>query len=170
MRYLIRIGDVTHDIEVEELAGRLHVRLDGKPVHADLQQAGHEHAYSLLLDGRSWQVFASGAVPLLRLYVDGHQVDAEVLTGAAAQALRSARTDPTTGVTGPLVIKAPMPGVVKEVRVKPKDQVEKGQSLLVLEAMKMANDVRAPRSATVHHVPVVPGQRIAKGDVLIELA
>lgn len=170
MRYLVRIGDATHDIDVQEVGDRLHVTLDGRPVHADLQQAGHDHAYSLLLDGKSWQVFAAGMLPHLRLYVAGHQVEAEVLSGAAAQAVRYAHSEPGTGVTGPLVIKAPMPGVVKEVHVRPKDQVEKGQSLLVLEAMKMANDVRSPRSGTVHHVPVVPGQRISRGDVLIELA
>lgn len=170
MRYLIRIGDTVHDIDVQEQGGQVQVTLDGRPVRADLQPAGRDHAYSLLIDGQSWQVFAAGTPPALRLYLDGHQVDTEVLSGAAAQALRSARTEPGTGVTGPLVIKAPMPGVVKAVHVKPHDQVEKGQSLLVLEAMKMANDVRAPRAGRVHHVPVAPGQRIAKGDILIELA
>jgi len=170
VRYLIRIGDNTYEVDVQEQIGRVSVTLDGHPVQADLQPAGDEHTYSLLLAGRSLQVFATGAVPKLQIFVDGHQLDAEVLTGAAAQAARSARTEPGTGVTGPLVIRAPMPGVVKEVHVKPHQHVEKGHSLLILEAMKMANEVRAPQSGVVHLIPVVPGQRIAKGDVLIELA
>lgn len=170
MLYLIRIGDAIHEVDVVEQGGQVRVALDGQTVHADLQPAGREHAYSLLLDGRSLNLYAAGTPPKLQLYVEGHQLEAEVLTGTAAQALRTARTEPGTGVTGPMVIRAPMPGVIKEVHVKPHEQVEKGHSLLILEAMKMANDVRAPRSGTVHAIPVVPGQRIAKGDVLIELA
>lgn len=170
MRYFIRIGESIHEVDITESAGHLHVTFDGERVHADLQPAGRDHAYSMLIEGKSIHVHSTGALPRLNVYVEGHQLETEVLTGAAAAAARSARPEVGTGVTGPMVIRAPMPGVVKEVHVKPHDHVEKGHSLLILEAMKMANDVRAPRPGLVHNVPVVPGQRIAKGDVLIELA
>ncbi len=64
---------------------------------------------------------------------------------------------------------APMPGAVLAVRVAAGDDVEPGQTLVVLEAMKMENAVTAPAAATVTHVLVVPGQQVQRGDPLVEL-
>jgi biotin carboxyl carrier protein len=62
-----------------------------------------------------------------------------------------------------------MPGLVREVYVRQDDEVERGGRLLVLEAMKMNNEVRAPRAGTVQTVRVEAGQRVDKGDVMVVL-
>jgi biotin carboxyl carrier protein len=61
-----------------------------------------------------------------------------------------------------------IPGVIREVHVGPGDAVQRGQSLLILEAMKMQNDLAAPRAATVRAVHAVPGDTVFKGQILIE--
>jgi biotin carboxyl carrier protein len=66
-------------------------------------------------------------------------------------------------------IKAPMPGLVIEIKVKPGDQVNKGDALLVLEAMKMENIIKAPVSAVVKKVNATKGVPVEKNQVLIEM-
>ncbi|MEX2400130.1 MAG: acetyl-CoA carboxylase biotin carboxyl carrier protein subunit [Rhodothermales bacterium] len=66
-------------------------------------------------------------------------------------------------------IRAPMPGLVLSVRVEAGQKVDGGGGLLVLEAMKMENEIRADRSGTVKTVHVQPGDGVGKGDLLIEM-
>jgi biotin carboxyl carrier protein len=81
--------------------------------------------------------------------------------------LRQAKGLDTAG--GELALKAPIPGLVVKVLIADGEQVHTGQSLVILEAMKMENDLRAPRAATVGHVKVKPGDRVEQGQVLLTL-
>jgi biotin carboxyl carrier protein len=67
-------------------------------------------------------------------------------------------------------IKAPMPGLVLEIAVKPGDTLTAGHKLLVLEAMKMENSIMLPVNATIKRIAVEAGQAVEKGQLLIELA
>lgn len=66
-------------------------------------------------------------------------------------------------------IKSPLPGTVLSIHVKPGDKVQAGQKLMVLEAMKMENNIDADKDGTVAAVPVRQGQAVMEGDVLIEM-
>jgi biotin carboxyl carrier protein len=66
-------------------------------------------------------------------------------------------------------VKAPMPGLVKAVNVQPGDRVERGASLVILEAMKMENDLTAPSPGTVREVRVAAGDKVDQGQVLVVL-
>lgn len=71
---------------------------------------------------------------------------------------------------GPAPLVAPMPGLIVRVNVAPGDAVEPGQGLVVMEAMKMENELRAPAAGTVTAIRVTAGQAVEKGAVLVELA
>ena len=71
--------------------------------------------------------------------------------------------------TGPVPLRAPMPGLIVRVLVKPGDTVKAGQGMIVMEAMKMENELRATAPGTVATVPVAPGTAVEKGVVLVEL-
>ncbi len=73
-------------------------------------------------------------------------------------------------VTGASSIVAPLPGLILKIHVKPGDAVKAGQNLVVMEAMKMENDVQAPGNGTVKSILVKDGDSVNEGDVLIELA
>jgi biotin carboxyl carrier protein len=77
------------------------------------------------------------------------------------------RVEPTTGTMEDGVVTAPLPGVVSELRVSEGDRVEAGSVLLVLEAMKMENEIYAPISGVVGGVYVEVGQQVGKGDRLV---
>ncbi len=69
----------------------------------------------------------------------------------------------------PHPIKAPLPGIILEVKVKPGDIIEKGQLLMVMEAMKLENQVLADRAGVVENIPVTKGDNVLQGDVLIHI-
>lgn len=69
----------------------------------------------------------------------------------------------------PRRVDAAIPGLIERIQVKPGQKVKRGESLLVLEAMKMKNDVLAPQDGVVREVPVAPGQMVTKGQLLVEM-
>jgi biotin carboxyl carrier protein len=70
---------------------------------------------------------------------------------------------------GPVVVKTTLPGLVVTVAVEPGNEVAEGTTLLTIEAMKMQNEVRAPRAGTVVEVSVAPGQAVATGTPLVRI-
>lgn len=88
----------------------------------------------------------------------------EATTPAAPPAAKISRPKPAAGTGG---IKSPLPGVILEVKVKEGEAVKRGQTLLVLEAMKMENDIKADRDGVVKSIPVSKGESILEGTDLI---
>jgi biotin carboxyl carrier protein len=101
------------------------------------------------------------------LWIDGHTYDVEALD----ERTRTIRdlTAKAGGPTGPVPLTAPMPGLIVRVDVKPGDVVAPGQGLIVMEAMKMENELRATGAGTVKAVRVSQGDAVEKGAVLVEL-
>ena len=105
---------------------------------------------------------------LVELVVDGWRVEVELEPERRAvlrERARRGRAD--AGTTGPLEIRAIIPGRIVAVSVARGDALEAGQQLLVLEAMKMQNELRAPRSGTVEQVRAEVGQNVEVGDLLV---
>ncbi|MGI6122772.1 MAG: biotin/lipoyl-containing protein [Acetivibrionales bacterium] len=75
----------------------------------------------------------------------------------------------STGAEGAIKITAPMPGTILDIKVKPGDKVNKGTLVIILEAMKMENEILAPQDATVASVNVTKGQQVNSGDVMLTL-
>lgn len=101
------------------------------------------------------------------LWIDGVRFDVEALDERmrAIRSLAAATAKPT----GPAPLIAPMPGMIVRVNVAQGDTVEPGEGLVVMEAMKMENELRATSSGTVKRVLVNPGTAVEKGVVLLEL-
>ncbi len=148
-------------VEVQEREGRYHVTLDGRALEVDFRDLGRGFA-SLLVDGRSheaglerhpggaWSVHLDGALHLFEL----HPAARGVAAGTAKPA------------GGPSKVKAPMPGKIVRVLVAAGADVEAGQGLIVMEAMKMENELRAPRAGRVREIPVHEGQAVETGALL----
>lgn len=89
--------------------------------------------------------------------------------GRHAIFVRDRETHTVRPPTGDGRVKAPIPGLINRLYVEPGQPVEANQSLLVLEAMKMENDIRAPRTGIVRQVNVKPGQSVTLNEVLVEI-
>lgn len=97
--------------------------------------------------------------------------DVKTATAAPAQAPAApAATAPTAAPAGVEVIKAPMPGTILSVNFAEGASVKKGDNLVILEAMKMENEIKAPRDGKIASVNVTKGAAVQSGDVLVTLA
>jgi biotin carboxyl carrier protein len=111
---------------------------------------------------------SSDGAALVELVVEGWRVEVELEPERRAllrERARRGRAD--AGTTGRLEIRAIIPGRIVAVSVAPGDALEPGQQLLVLEAMKMQNELRAPRSGAVEQVKAAVGQNVEVGDLLV---
>jgi biotin carboxyl carrier protein len=114
-----------------------------------------------LPDGRS----------VVEVVVDGWRFELELEDDARASLReRASRAADATTATGPLDVRAAIPGRVAAVSVAAGDEVEAGATLLVVEAMKMQNELRAPRRGRVERIAVGPGETIEVGDLLAVIA
>jgi len=161
-------------VRVVEVRGD-RVRVDGREMACDFRATGGDEAgarrgravrFSLLLDGRSRGATAKRE-PGGRwaLHWDGRLVEAEVLDERTAK-LRDMSAKPDAGRRAGAV-RAPMPGLVVQVAVRAGDEVEVGDRIVVVEAMKMENELRAAAAGRVAEVLVEKGAAVNKGDVLV---
>ena len=120
--------------------------------------------YSILKDGHSYQVRVAK-------YRDGYKVEVNGTAGAVA--LRDPRAltrgNSAGGGSGRQSIAAPMPGKIVRVLVAVGDVVEPGQGLVVVEAMKMQNEMKAPRAGVVVDIKTQAGATVTAGDILITI-
>ncbi|HEX5826136.1 MAG TPA: biotin/lipoyl-containing protein [Candidatus Limnocylindrales bacterium] len=164
-----------HVDEAGVLAQR-HVLVDGEPEEISLEARGHDR-YVLREDGVAHRVVLepaqrdAGGALVREVLVDGFRLEVEV-TSERRSSLRerASRGRAAAGATGPLAIKAIIPGKVASVSVEVGDTVSAGQQLLVVEAMKMQNELRAPRDGTIERVGVAPGVNIEVGDLLVVIS
>ena len=140
----------------------------GAPQAADFSLVQAPGVYSLLLDGQSYEVYIEPdpAQPHTWLVTLGRwRFAVQVQTERERRLAKVTAQKPTH--SGATTIKAPMPGLVRHVAVAPGDEVQEGQRLLILEAMKMENDIHTPRAGRVQSVQVKPGDTVDSGRVLV---
>ncbi|HEY2896915.1 MAG TPA: biotin/lipoyl-containing protein [Gemmatimonadaceae bacterium] len=102
-----------------------------------------------------------------RMWLDGHRYDAEALD-SRARAIRDMQAS-VAKPSGPAPLRAPMPGLIVQLRVKVGDTVTAGAGLIVMEAMKMENELRTVAAGKVRAVHVTVGSAVEKGALLVEL-
>jgi biotin carboxyl carrier protein len=153
-----------------------HPLVDDLPVEARMQGSGRGR-YVLDEGGTRTRVVleapgrGEGGVISREVLVDGFRFDVEVESERiAALRERAARGRATGGHGGPLQVKAIIPGKVVSVSVAAGEAVTAGQQLLVVEAMKMQNELRSPRDGTIERVGVAPGVNIEVGDLLVVIS
>jgi len=167
VRYYARVGEREYECTLEEHGGAVHVTVGGQRFRVDLHHIPRSHAYSVLIDGRSYEFAVHEHDEAIELSGGAGVFHVEV-EDARTHAAR-AKTVGARGPQGPRVVKAVMPGIVREVLAVQGQPVEKGQAILILEAMKMQNEVRADQAGTVRTVFVAPGQTVDKGARLVEI-
>jgi pyruvate carboxylase subunit B len=165
VRYVVTVagGEVVVEVDGTE------VRVDGEIVDASIEGDVASGRVVLTLDGtrHPLRVSPRDARGTYNIGSAGWSVPVEALDERrrAIQALMRATARPT----GPTPLIAPMPGLIVRVHVRPGDVVAAGQPLVVMEAMKMENELRATAAGVVRSVAVQPGAAVEKGTVLVAL-
>jgi len=166
MKWVIRGGGSSHDVEVERRSDEFAVEIDGQRHQLELVRLDGEVAsLRFPASGRNFQItYHRGRNGSWRVAVGQREFDLQVLTPSeAVEAVSAARE------AGPSRLMAPIPGKVVAVKVEPGDKVEPGQALVVLEAMKMENELAADQAGKVAAVHTAAGDTVEGGELLIEL-
>jgi biotin carboxyl carrier protein len=165
-KYRLRLGNEDHEIEVEvEPSGGYRVTAGDSTAHVSLRRINDSARYSMIVDNRPYDIFAEEGPGGFHIVIGGHTIDIGTQTGRRGRGAESFDLD--TG--GEWVLKSPMAGVVQAIMVAADDEVEQGQVLIVVEAMKMQNELNARRAGTVKAVYVSVGQRVDQGTPLLVL-
>jgi biotin carboxyl carrier protein len=117
--------------------------------------------YSILLDGRSYEARVENGQDGVAVIIRGRRMRVEL-----EDPRRASRKSAGRRTDGPLQVTAPMPGKIVRLLVAPGDEVTAGQGLVVMEAMKMQNELKAARPGRVVSIPVHEGDTVSAGDIL----
>ena len=149
-------------VALEREAERWRISLDGESVDADAVEVA-PHIVSILLNGNSYEVrITPTSAGALTLQTRHQEFTAELIDPRAWRGRRHGALE----AQGRQQILAPMPGKIVRVLVEAGEKVEAGQGLLVVEAMKMQNEIRSPKSGTVERLLAKEGQPVNAGEVL----
>jgi len=159
MRYAFTLDGHTHHVTLEEHADGPRFLVDGTPFAVEVKQIGKGH-YRARADGGTFEFRIEHST----VYEGPHPLDLEVRR-AKPRLVRAG----VASRRGEGRIKPPMPGKVVEVHVAEGDEVTEGQTLVVLEAMKMQNDLKSPVAGVVRKVHVQPGSNVDATTVLLEV-
>jgi len=164
MKYVTTIGEREFLVE---MINDHHIQVDGTTYEVDFDAISDQPVYSLLVNGhsyeayvypqeRNWQVLLRGT-----LYPVTVEDEREKRLRAASGSQVAER--------GEFLLKAPMPGLVVSIPVREGQQVEKGEVLVVLESMKMQNELKAPRDGKVARLRVQTGDSVEQKQTLLNI-
>jgi biotin carboxyl carrier protein len=160
MTYDIAIDGKNYRVDLDRAEGRWSCRLDGTEVEVDALLARPD-VLSLRIGNRAYEVKCERVAGEMHLWVGNVRFAAQVRDPRSWRGRTRALDD-----HGPQTLTAPMPGKIVRVLVKPGDEVEAGSGVLVVEAMKMQNEINSPKKGTIQKILVSEGAAVNAGDVL----
>jgi biotin carboxyl carrier protein len=165
VKYFVKIGEHDHEVQLVERLGKLQVQVDGEAFDVSYEEVDADGQVIVLHDGMSFAMSVEGNGSEVGVTLAGHHYACDI----EDERERAQHEVEAGSAVGGGVIKSLMPGVVVEVLVEPGQTVAAGDALLILEAMKMQNEITAPWSGTVARISVGAAQTVAKGAPLIEI-
>ena len=166
-RYLVKISGKEYDIAFEPSGDSFTATINKKKKHVSVEALGGSRML-LLVDNHPGEIDirANGYDTNRLVFIKGTEIEAEIEDFRLAQVKKVAGV--AVGGTAVKSIKAPMPGLILEIKVSVGDKVHKQQPLAVIEAMKMENIIKSPADAVIKSIAVTAGESVEKNDLLIE--
>lgn len=161
MKYIATVDDQEYSVGLEE--GGL-VTVDDTSYAVDLESIDGGFHYSVLVGATSLEVFVERCEDVCFVTIEGHRYEVQI---EDERLRRSGGRREAVLELGEAEVTSPMPGMVVAVLVEEGQIVKTGEGLLILEAMKMENEIRAPWNGVVEKVCVAPGERVSQDDILV---
>jgi biotin carboxyl carrier protein len=161
MIYDVTVNGKDHRLELERAEAGWRCRLDGREIQMDAVLARRD-VLSVLISGKAHEIKRECTATDMHLWVGNVRYVVELRDPRSLRSRKGAAADGK----GPRKLLAPMPGKVVRVLVREEQAVEAGQSILVVEAMKMQNEIKSPKKGTVKRIVTAEGANVNPGDVL----
>lgn len=164
MKYIATVEDQEYLVDVID---EQHVSINGKTYDVDFVSVSGQPVYSLIVNGKShegyvresdegWQVLLRGRLFPVKIEDEREKRLRAAAGGGVAE-------------TGEFHLKSPMPGLVVSIPVEEGQQVKKGQVLLILESMKMQNELKSPRDGVISRIRVKVGESVEQKQALLSV-
>ena len=164
MKYITSIGEREFKFEI---LSENQILVDGKKFDLNFDHIEDQPVYSLLVDGHSHEAYVYLVDGVWQVLMHGRLYPV-LVEDEREKRLRSSMGD-SRHHSGEYHLKAPMPGLVVAVPVKEGEEVQKGDVLLILESMKMQNELKSPRQGYITHLRVKPGDSVEQHQTLISV-
>lgn len=165
-----------NDFVVSVNSSKLNIKiLNDNELTADDEKFNYEllpvcnHSFILKLNNKVFELTSEKLnSDLFKVLVNGHQFEVTVRTALQEKAFKLLESSASSHHHH-LEVKAPMPGLILKIRKKVGEQVELGDSVIILEAMKMENDLKSPASGIIENIFVAEGSAVEKGTLLLSI-
>jgi biotin carboxyl carrier protein len=161
MTYDVMIDGKSYRLELAQVRGGWECRLDGQSLQIDAVLPRRD-VLSVIIEGKAYEIKRERTATDLHLWVGPVRYGATLSDPRSLQSRRA----PGSGEEGPRKLVAPMPGKVVRVLLTEGAEVDAGQGVVVVEAMKMQNEVKSPKKGTVRRLVAAVGANVNAGEVL----
>jgi biotin carboxyl carrier protein len=164
MKYITTVYDQVFQIEIVD---EHHLTINGESYDVDFNSVSGQPIYSLLLGGRSFEGFVYPGEETWEVLLMGRQFP--ILVEDEREKRLRAAAGSTLADSGEYHLRAPMPGMVVSIPVQNGQEIEKGQVLVILESMKMQNELKSPRAGMISRVLVKSGENVEQRQTLLSV-
>jgi len=164
MKYITTIDEKEFEVEIVDES---HIRIGERLLQVDFETVIGQPVFSLLLDGKSYEAFVYQGDEDWEVLLHGRQYQVKI-EDEREKRLKAAAGGGITE-SGEFKLKAPMPGLIVTVLVEEGQEVKKGQVMLILESMKMQNELKVPRNGVVGRVRVKADESVEQKQVLLSV-
>ena len=165
MNYIAKIQEKEYKINLEDRGDQVVAIINGETIPIQLNEIDGSHIYSALVGNRSLEIEIKRNEVGYLIFHKGSALEYLVEDERTARLKKSMSPPVSQKVEKDL--KAPMPGLIAAIEVKPGQNLKKGEGLLIIEAMKMENEIKAPFDCMVKEIKVQERQAVEKGQVLV---
>ncbi len=164
MKYVTTIDNQAFEIEVVD---EHHIRIGERLLQVDFESVSGQPVFSLILDGKSYEAFVYQGDEDWDVLLRGRQYQVKVEDERERRLKAAGGAGAAEG--GEFHLKAPMPGLVVAILVEEGHEVKKGQVILILESMKMQNELKAPRDGVISRVRVKAGESVEQKQSMLSM-
>jgi biotin carboxyl carrier protein len=161
MAYIVKIDDKEFKIDIAREGNRFNILLNNQELPAEVISGSHSAQFTLIVNKKLYNIVFNSDK---QISVNGEEYTAEIYD---EQVHKLIKARPEASHKKEIEITVPMPGLVIDIEVKEDDQITTGQGLIVVEAMKMQNEIKAPRDGIVKKIFVKKGQTVNSRDKLL---
>ncbi len=166
MIYNVKVDDRDYKLEIVDGPKKLEIKIDGRVIKIDNYNVNAGRLTTLLKDNCPYEFEISKDESAYDCWFSSRMSRCEVIS--EKQARYAKLMGGSVGLGKARALKAPMPGLVVKVEVEPGQHVKKGDGLVIIEAMKMENELKAAHPATIKEIKIKAGQTVEKNQALIE--